>query len=97
MFGPIITNFAQNVHFDKLSNEFETGSCWIKNEVTRANLLKNIVNTTSYNFGSLFMTLGQNVFLGKISDEIETVILGQKSGEQYRAVMILLFGLRLTI
>ena len=42
MFGQIITNFAQNVHFDKLSNEFETGSCWIKNEVTRANLLKTL-------------------------------------------------------
>ena len=40
IFRPIIMKLGQNVCLDKISNEFENGSCGVKNYVNRSNLRK---------------------------------------------------------
>ena len=40
IFSPIIMKLGQNVCLDKFSDEFENGSCRVKNYVTRSNLRK---------------------------------------------------------
>ncbi len=45
IFGPIILKLCQDVCLDSLTDPIESGSCWVKNQVTRSNLRKNIVYT----------------------------------------------------
>ena len=42
IFSPIIMKLGQKVCLDKISDEFEKGSCWVKNKVTISNLRKNL-------------------------------------------------------
>ena len=36
-FNPILMKFCQNVYIDEISDEFENGSGWLLNMVTRSN------------------------------------------------------------
>ena len=38
IFSPIVMKFGQNICLDEISDEFENGSCQVKNKVTRSNL-----------------------------------------------------------
>ena len=42
IFSPIIMKLGQNVCPDKIFDEFENGSCRVKNWVTRSNLRKTL-------------------------------------------------------
>ena len=57
-FSPILMKFGQNVCFDKISDEFENGSCRVKNYVTRSNHRK---TSMDHNLSTIHM----NVCLGK--------------------------------
>lgn len=48
-FYPIST-LGKNVCLQEFFSEFVTGSCWVKNQVTRSNFRKNLVNYTVNNF-----------------------------------------------
>ena len=40
IFSQIKMKDDQHLCFDEISHEFENGSCWVKNQVTRSNLRK---------------------------------------------------------
>ena len=42
IFSPIIMKHSQKVYFDEISDEFENGSCPVKNYVTTSNLRKTL-------------------------------------------------------
>ena len=42
IFSLIIMKLGQNVCFDLVSNDFENGSCRVKNEVNRSNVRKTL-------------------------------------------------------
>ena len=42
IFSPIIMKLGQNVCLDEILDEFQNGSCWDKNYVTRSNLRKTL-------------------------------------------------------
>ena len=42
IFSPVIMKLGQNVCLDEISDEFDNGSCWVKNKVTRSNLRKTL-------------------------------------------------------
>ena len=71
IFSPIIIKVCQNVCLNKISSEFENGSCWVKNKVTRSNLRKSLRMLLRSHFQWIIMKLGRNVCLKKISDELE--------------------------
>ena len=61
---------GQNAYFDEISDEFENGTCGVKNEVTRSNFRKNIMCPLDrgHIFNPILMKLGQNFCL---NDEFE--------------------------
>ena len=44
-FGPIFIKLVENDHLDNTFVKSEYGSCWVRNEVSRSYLHKNLVNT----------------------------------------------------
>ena len=42
IFSPIIMKLGQNICLDEISNKFESGSCQVKNHVTRSNFRKTL-------------------------------------------------------
>ena len=65
IFSSIIMKLYQNVCLDKILNEFENGSCRVKNFVTRSNLRKPHVCSRGHIFSPVIMKPGQNVCLDK--------------------------------
>ena len=61
----------QNVCLERISDEFENGSCWVKTRSLCQILEKCHVRSRGYIFSPITMKLGQNVRLDKISDEFE--------------------------
>ena len=70
-FDPIIMKLDQNVCLDRISNEFESGSCRFKNYVTRSNVRKSCVRSRGHIFCPIIMKLLENVCLDEISNEFE--------------------------
>ena len=62
IYSPIIMKPYQNVCLDKISDEFENRSCWVKNYVTKSNLRKTLCSR-GHIFSPIIMKLGQNYFL----------------------------------
>ena len=58
----------QLVFLDKISHKVENWSCWIKNQVIRSNLRKNVCSFYLQYFRPIIMKLDQNDFLDKISE-----------------------------
>ena len=65
IFSPLIMKLGQNVCLDEISYEFEIGSCWVKNRVTRSILEKPCIRSIGHIFSPIIMKLGQNVGLMK--------------------------------
>ena len=64
---------GQNVCLEEISDEFENGSCWVKNYVSRSNVTKKpFVHSRGHVFSLIIMKLGENICLDEISDKIET-------------------------
>ena len=42
IFSPIVMKLGQNVNLDEISDEYENGSCLVKNKVTMLNLRKTL-------------------------------------------------------
>ena len=55
----------------EISDEFENGSCQLKNLVIRPNLKKTLCTHYRQLFSLIIMKLGQKVCLNEISDEFE--------------------------
>ena len=52
IFSSILMKIGQNVCLDKISDEFENGSCRVKNQVTRSNLRKTLCMLQRPHFSS---------------------------------------------
>ena len=50
----ILKKFGQYVCLDEISNNFENGSWWVKNWVTRSNLKENLVYPLEARFSVLY-------------------------------------------
>ena len=74
----------QNVCLDEISDEFENGSCRVKNyRRPQVQILENpIVCSRGHIFSPIIMKLGQNVFIDQILVVFENVsFLGKKLGQ----------------
>ena len=71
IFSPIIMKLGQNVCLDKISDRFESGSCWVKTTSLSQFSEKPCVCSKSHIFSPIIMKLGQNVCLDKISNVFE--------------------------
>ena len=70
---------GQDVCLDEISDEFENGSCGVKNKVTRSNLRKPCVRSRGHILSRILMEVGQDVCLDDISDEFENGSRGVKN------------------
>ena len=79
IFSPIIMKHGQNVCLDKISDQFENGSCRLTrhdpfsnlSEINRSNLGKTLCTPRGHIFTLIIMKLGQNVCLNKILDKFK--------------------------
>ena len=72
IFSPIIMKLGQNVCLDKISHEFENGSCRVKKTRSLGQILeKPCVRCRGHIFIPIILKLGENVCLDRISDEFE--------------------------
>ena len=71
IFSPLNIKLGQNVCLNKTAEDFENGSCRVKNQVTRSNLQKPSVHSRGHILSLIIMKHGQNVFLDAISDVVE--------------------------
>ena len=79
IFSPILMKLGQNVCLDKISEEFEIGSCGVKTRSLGQILEKPCVRSRGHIFSPILMKLSQNVCLDKISDELEIMSCGVKN------------------
>ena len=72
IFSPIIMLLGQNVRLDEISDDFENGSCQVKNYVTRPNLRKTLcVRSRGHIFSPIIIKPYQNVCPDEISKEFK--------------------------
>ena len=79
-FYPFFMKLYQNVCHHLILTEFETGSCWVKNKVTRSDLgKKTSIHSRGQSFNPNFMKLCKNVYFHQIYVKLKTGSFGSKA------------------